>query len=361
MSTGPRSVEGKLKSRANSVKHGLCCEVIVPEDGAAIQGRISDWFWTLKPQNEFDAWLVEKISVYSLRIDRAERMERRLRDRKSLGAELAWGDDLRLDAEILGGKIGIRPAQVVEELRGSPSGCDWLMSRWSMLAHASDSKPWTPDQLTMAFNLLGTPFEFREGQRPGDILDFNGRVIESGENQPELARREIAELLRRRELVASLDEVDQALTQADLFDESHPELKNLRRYEGTMHNRFRWALSELRYVSPHFKPSPEMIERMVANPNPQPVVEEPAPARAPLALSPAPAPEPIKPKVGRVLEPWNIDCPHPPFMIEAAEVPEDGSKPNLFKILLNRQEKREKKADNRREARRRKAELLRTG
>ena len=44
-----------------------------------------------------------------------------------------------------------------------------------------------------------------------------------------------------------------------------------------------------------------------------------------------------------------------------AEVPTDGSKPNLFKILLNRQEKREKKADSRREARRRKAELRRTG
>ncbi len=167
-STGPRTPEGKARSRANGLKHGLCSSVVVAEDLELVSGRISDWYFTLKPQNDYHMWLVEKIAVCSIRIDRAERMERRYRDRRSLKAELDWEDDRRLEVENLGAKIGLRPAQIVEELRRSPVGCDWLISRWSMLAHAADSKAWTPDQTTLAFNLLGTPYEFpRSGQRSG--------------------------------------------------------------------------------------------------------------------------------------------------------------------------------------------------
>ena len=177
----------------------------------------------LKPQNDYHCWLVDKIAIYSMRVDRAERIERRLRDRQALTAELAWDDDRRLEVEVLGRKIGARPAEVVEQLRRSPVGCDWMISRWAMLAHAADSgKPWTADQAALAFHLLGTPPEFREGLRPGDLVGSDGRLIKSGEDPAAVARREIAEWTERREVVAELDEVDRELTRADLFDESKP-------------------------------------------------------------------------------------------------------------------------------------------
>ena len=88
LSTGPKTPEGKARSRANGLKHGLCASVVVAEDLELIQQRTSDWFFALKPQDEYHVWLVDQVAVVSLRIDRAERMERRLRDRRSLKAEL---------------------------------------------------------------------------------------------------------------------------------------------------------------------------------------------------------------------------------------------------------------------------------
>jgi len=37
LSTGPKTAEGKEKSRANALKHGLCSSVIVPEDLALVR------------------------------------------------------------------------------------------------------------------------------------------------------------------------------------------------------------------------------------------------------------------------------------------------------------------------------------
>ena len=66
------------------------------------------------------------------------------------------------------------PEQVVEELRRTPQGCEWLIGRWAMLARAADAhKEWTPDQGQLAFDLLGTPFSFRKGHRPGESIDLD--------------------------------------------------------------------------------------------------------------------------------------------------------------------------------------------
>src|SRR4051812_45711066 len=211
-STGPRTVEGKQRSRANALKHGLCAAVVVAEDAKLVQQRASDWFDALKPQNEFQSWLVDEIAIISLRIDRCERMERRARDVKAMRAELCWEDDRRLDAVRLGGLLSKRPDEVVEELRRTPQGCEWLMTRWAMLAHMADVKgSWTPEQSRMAFDLLGTPTEFREGMKPGASLDLEGRVIESADDPAAVARREIAALKERRDLIEGLDEANQAL------------------------------------------------------------------------------------------------------------------------------------------------------
>ena len=277
-------------------------------------------------------------------------MERRYRDRRSLKAELAWEDDRLVEVEKLGRKIGARPAEVVEELRRTPAGCDWLVSRWAMLAHAADLGPWTDPQIALAFDLLGTPPEFRPGRTPGDVLDAHGRVVESSATQADLARREVDHLLERRELVADLDEVDRSLTQADLFDEANPELKRLRRYEGSLYSKFRWLLNELRYVSPHFKPSPELMLRMVTNTKEQPAEDQPAPAPAPAA------PEAKKPGA---YDNWRIKRAPSAVRRRAARSPQGRPRPDLFQILLSRQEKKEKQAESRRESRRRKAERMR--
>src|SRR3954463_11782011 len=174
-STGPKTEAGKQRSRAKALKHGLCASVVVAEDAKLVQQRTCEWFDALKPQSEFHSWLVDEVANISLRIDRCERMERRARGVKAMRAELCWEDDRRLDAVRLGGLLAKRPDEVVEELRRTPQGCEWLMTRWEMLAHTAAVRgSWTPEQARLAFDLLGPPAEFREGNRPGASLDLDG-------------------------------------------------------------------------------------------------------------------------------------------------------------------------------------------
>src|SRR3954454_19326050 len=121
-STGPKTEEGKQRSRANALKHGLCASVVVAEDAQLVQQRTSEWFDALKPQSEYHSWLVDEVAVISLRIDRCERMERRTRDVKAMRAELCWEDDRRLDAVRLGGLLAKQPAAVGEERPRTPRG-----------------------------------------------------------------------------------------------------------------------------------------------------------------------------------------------------------------------------------------------
>src|SRR5258708_6677012 len=136
-STGPKTEEGKQRSSPNALKHGLCASVVVAEDARLVQQRASDWFDALKPQNEFQSWLVDEVAIISLRIDRCERMERRARDLKAMRAELCWEDDRRLDAVRLGGLLSKRPDEGVEELRPTPQGGEGRMAPCATLARTA--------------------------------------------------------------------------------------------------------------------------------------------------------------------------------------------------------------------------------
>ena len=178
-STGPRTEEGKSRSRANALKHGLCASAVVPESLELIAQRSREFFDTLKPQNEVHVWMVDQAAVASIRIERCQRIERRIRDKISLRAELTWDDDHRFEAEVIGRSLAKDPAATVEALQRTPHGCEWLMTRWAMLAYSADTQPggWTDEQTKLAFDLLYTPQVFRTGRKPGDSIDFERSVV----------------------------------------------------------------------------------------------------------------------------------------------------------------------------------------
>jgi len=350
LSTGPRTQAGKEQSRANALKHGLCAAVVVAEDAELVQRRSVDFFKTLRPQNHFHCWLVTEVALLSIRIDRSERIERRVRDKVAIGAELSWDDDRRIEAALLGGSLGHRPEVVVEQLRKNPQGCEWLMGRWAMLAHSADVHgTWTPEQDQLAFDLLGTPAEFRRGHKPGASLDFDGRVVESANDPAAVARREITALRDRRELVEGLDEAARSLAMSDLGDDSDPELRRLRRYEATLHGRLRWCLAQLRHQSPHQEPFRGLMTTWLGQQEPLSPEAE-APPAPPIPEPKAEAP----PESAGWLRPI-----HPPFDLEADEVPPSGQELDIPAILASRREKRLEKAQARRESRRRQLERLR--
>ena len=144
--------------------------------------------------------------MISIRIDRDERIERRVRDKIAIKADVLWESDRKLEAIRLGGQLGILPEEVVELLQRTPQGCEWLIGRWAMLAYSADVQKgvWTPPQIELAFDLLGTPALFREGFKPGAALDSEGRLIAGSDDPASVARRQIADLKVQRDRVEGL-------------------------------------------------------------------------------------------------------------------------------------------------------------
>ena len=101
-----------------------------------------------------------------------------------------------------------------------------------------------------SLDLLGTPPEFRQENKPGESIDLDGRLLDPADGPAAVARREIAGLMERRESVADLDEVNKALAISDLDEEDDDELKRLRRYEATLYRRLRWCLDRVHFKSP---------------------------------------------------------------------------------------------------------------
>ncbi len=338
-----RTEEGKKASRANALKHGLCGQLLIPEDADFLLERAEEFYKAFKPYTDYQAWQVDRAAVLSLRIERVERMERRVREKNCLKAELNWDDDRKLEVEIFAGKLAKRPAEVVDTLRSTPHGCEWLMTRWAMLAHAADTQNgiWTPEQTALAFDLLATPALFREGRKPGAMIDLHGRVIDTADDSAAVARRMVDELIERREAVAGLDEVERALAMVDLDHDSSAELRRLRRYESALHTRLRWTVKQMEYQGPEGKPDPALspihrLEQLYEKIKPEP--------KHPDELA---------------AETHDPTSPHPPFCLTPDEAPAPGQKANIPAILESRKQKRLDKAESRRESARRKVEKLR--
>ena len=76
-SKGPVSPEGKQRSRANALKHGLTGEgVVLPnEDAAEVDRRLSAFQDELKPSGEVGKALVRRAALMSVRMDRCVSQE----------------------------------------------------------------------------------------------------------------------------------------------------------------------------------------------------------------------------------------------------------------------------------------------
>ena len=90
-STGPRTEEGKARSRRNGVKHGLAGKGVVLPEGAEdlVDERFSAWAADLRAEGDVQHYLVARAVTASVQLDlavqqeSAERAERvRLRRRR---------------------------------------------------------------------------------------------------------------------------------------------------------------------------------------------------------------------------------------------------------------------------------------
>src|SRR5262244_1578201 len=79
-STGPKTKEGKKRSRFNALKHGLTAKVVVVnglEDRKTYQRILKDLVKTYRPRGAAEKCLIQEMAAWRQKIERGFRLERR--------------------------------------------------------------------------------------------------------------------------------------------------------------------------------------------------------------------------------------------------------------------------------------------
>ena len=193
-STGPRTPEGKNRSRFNAVKHGMTAKTLVlpGEDPDALQERLDSWIGNLQPQNEVEQFLVEQAVQSSWKLDRADRAEvarlshiietlpvleanRQQEEAAALGRRLFsdrnGSGSIKLQSQILEALLPGRKSPtsrpldvldhagaIVRRLESTGPGCQWMLDRWIELRAILDQgQAWPSIEKSRAIRLLGKP------------------------------------------------------------------------------------------------------------------------------------------------------------------------------------------------------------
>ena len=208
-STGPRSEEGKARSRCNALKHGLTAQQLVlpTEDAAAFEERRRAWFDAYQPDGPAQQLLIDRAVQASWRLDRCAKAEAaRLRDRVRHAAD-DFERAARDRAEELGRRLlfepagpGYRflpnqsiweradrratdhPAILARALAATAQGVDWLLARWDELSDTLKTfGKWQNHEAYAAARLLGRRPEDSTDDPVVAMLILNGLSAKPGE------------------------------------------------------------------------------------------------------------------------------------------------------------------------------------
>ncbi len=215
--------------REGLMKH-LVEPTVVAETASLLEEQAGEIYEAFKPRNGWQDWLTGTIGTLMLRINRSERVERKLRDYASYRAIDFWEDDQKLAVETIAIRIIKEPARVVAKLRETPSGIDWLIARWRILARFEPSA-WTEGQRELAAQLVGGDSEV-DPSRPGFVDES------------------IAALEALRERVREADAIVRGLVEADLHDDGVPGLAKLRRHVRSLHRQLKWYVDQFHVEHP---------------------------------------------------------------------------------------------------------------
>jgi hypothetical protein len=194
-STGPRTEEGKNRSKLNAVTHGMRAAtlILLDEDAEALEDRKAAWAASLMPCGAAEERIVEEAVEYTWLRDRARRAQeariatnivnagvddanREADEVLRLGQKLLFDqrgplahyphydreDDeypenvpLVSESEILDGDPE-DPQRLVLRLQATAGGCQWMLDRWAELKLIlDDGLDWQSADKLKAIRLLG--------------------------------------------------------------------------------------------------------------------------------------------------------------------------------------------------------------
>jgi hypothetical protein len=288
-STGPKTPEGKAKSRRNGLKHGLTGDgIVLPKaDASEVDVRAAALMAELDPKTTLGSILVGQIATLSVRMERgAKREEEALASRVRHAVEIFDHDRIDL-AEALFDTLADDPRANLIELKRLPEGVDRLIEAWAelrdILTRNEVPYGWEVSHEATLAHLLGLRHEQVKWTRL-DLLSIAARGM-GDLADPEYAaldRKPKRTYARDRLLERIDDEMDQLKRHRATFDfeaieldrqgaadlalfNASPQASLARRYESEARRGFFKAIDQLRKVEV------EAADRPATEPNPESV------------------------------------------------------------------------------------------
>jgi hypothetical protein len=264
-STGPKSANGKARSRLNGLTHGMRSEevVLVSESKEDYDKHLAAWTADWNPPTMARAHLVEKLAFNAWKSKRLARMEKSRIERRYDEALKEFTEVEEARVRSIFAKIRTNPVGVVAELETTKTGLRRMIREWRELQMAlADPADWNDYDMhhAMYCNLLGE--DLYAGER-GDLSAglFNHNNYDP-DNPNERARLDAAEyettVATMKETV--LDEIGRLWDLLDELPEVTPEQRRyaeseslgfdvsdnaFRRYEGQLNRSFLADLKQL--------------------------------------------------------------------------------------------------------------------
>ena len=271
-STGPRTVAGKERSRANAHKHGLTGEGVAlpPEDAAAVAGRFEALQTELAPKSALGSILVHRVAMLSVRLDRSTRQETASLSGRVERAAADFDEARMAEVSRLVDLLRDDPATAVRLLRRMPEGVDRMLSAWATLLENMDPEPpycWYNEGSALADALTGRPPQAMGTSRiealwrasVGDFRSLRPGEAEDLDDQPrrdwgrarliEVVEAQIADLKAHRATL-DLDAIarDRARAADKALFDSSKEAILARKYEAAAERAMHRTLAQLREV-----------------------------------------------------------------------------------------------------------------
>ncbi len=157
-STGPKTAEGKARTRENAIKHGLRADALpIPgEDAEAVAARADAWNEYYKPQSPAAQHLVNECARATLQADRVAKFQTASIVWQQKEAREHWIDQRAKDVKAQAARLLKNPAEARKQLLATAAGCRWLITRWEMLQKSLQGRAlWMNREANEAARMLG--------------------------------------------------------------------------------------------------------------------------------------------------------------------------------------------------------------